>query len=378
VNAVAQLPPALHAATADQPGARAALAAALAAPTHAFLFTGPSGTGKRAAARAFAAELLADEAPDPGEARRRALAEPSPHPDLAWLEPPGNQHLVDQVRERVIAAAAFRPFEGERRVFVIAAAEAMADESQNALLKTLEEPAPFAHLILITSEPEALLETVRSRCQPVPFVGLSPEVAEARLAERVPQAGDDERRAAARLAGGDLRRAERLLSESGRELRQRSEACVAAALAGELDAAPWAELLAAAHREGELAGSRARELVAEAAERQGAPPRRAAREAEEAGRRASRRARTDALDLGLALICARLRDLAAVGEEAPDLVLGSDRLDELREAAEGVDPLRARRAAELAMDTRRRLRVNVNEELALEALLFRVESLLNG
>ena len=72
----------------------------------------------------------------------------------------------------MIRAASYRPFEGSRRVFVVEAAEAMRDESQNALLKTLEEPPGFAHLILLSSEPEALLETISSRCQPVDFAPL--------------------------------------------------------------------------------------------------------------------------------------------------------------------------------------------------------------
>ena len=121
-------------------------------------------------------------AEDPDDARRRALLDPSPHPDLVWLAPRGAQHLVEEVRERVIRAAAYRPFEGGKRVFVVEAAEAMRDESQNALLKTLEEPPDFVHLILLSSEPEALLETIASRCQPVDFAPLSPEVLEAELA----------------------------------------------------------------------------------------------------------------------------------------------------------------------------------------------------
>src|SRR6476620_740242 len=152
------LPEALREATEHQPRARLALGAALSSgPTHAYLFRGPRGAGKRAAARAFAAELLAGAADEPEDARRRALLDPSPHPDLVWLAPRGAQHLVEEVREQVIRAAAYRPFEGGRRVFVIEAAEALRDESQNALLKTLEEPPPFAFLILLTAEPELLL-----------------------------------------------------------------------------------------------------------------------------------------------------------------------------------------------------------------------------
>ena len=152
---------ALEEATEHQGRARVALTAGLAhGPSHAYLFRGPRGSGKRAAARAFAAEILADGADDPDDARRRALLDPSPHPDLVWLAPRGAQHMVDEVRERVIRASAYRPFEGEHRVFVVEAAEAMRDESQNALLKTLEEPPSFVHLILLTSEPDGLLETI--------------------------------------------------------------------------------------------------------------------------------------------------------------------------------------------------------------------------
>jgi DNA polymerase-3 subunit delta' len=377
------VPEALAAATEHQPAAGAALASALAgSPSHAYLFAGPPGSGKRAAGRAFAAELLADGAPDPAEARRRALASPSPHPDLVWLEPPGNQHLVEDVRERVIAAAAYRPFEGNRRVFVIAAAEALAEESQNALLKTLEEPAPFAHLILISAEPEALLETVRSRCLHVGFSSLSPALAAERLRETHPEASGEELAAAARLAGGDLVRARLLLSDEGRALRLAAEACARGARRARLDDAPWRELLDSAEATGEAAAAesdaRSAALAAEAGEEQGPAARRRQRDAAEAAKRAARRARTAALDLGLALIGAWLRDLAAVAEGAPELVLAADRAAELGEDAEGLDPRRARRAAELVLDTRRRLQVNVAEELALEALLFRVEFVLTN
>src|SRR6476661_10965020 len=172
----------LETATEHQGRARVALTAALAGdPSHAYLFRGPRGAGKRAAARAFAAEILASAADDPDDARRRALRDPSPHPDLVWLTPRGAQHLVEEVRERVIRAAAYRPFEGGKRVFVVEAAEALRDESQNALLKTLEEPPDFVHLILLTAEPAMLLETITSRCQPIDFAPLPPKAVEAQL-----------------------------------------------------------------------------------------------------------------------------------------------------------------------------------------------------
>ena len=93
-------------------------------------------------------------------------------------------------------------------------------------------------------------------------------------------------------------------------------------------------------------------------------------------RRTERRARTQTLDLGLALCCAWYRDLAAISSGADDVVLNTDRLEQLAEDADGLDPANARAAVEWVLDTRRRLRVNVSEELALEALWLRLTAAL--
>jgi len=362
----------LAAVTEHQGRARVALSAALeAGPSHAYLFRGPRGAGKRAAARAFAAEILATGAADPADARRRALLDPSPHPDLVWLAPRGAQHLVDEVREKVIRAAAYRPFEGSRRVFVVEAAEAMRDESQNALLKTLEEPPPFAHLILLSSEPEALLETVASRCQPVEFAPLPAAVLEAELAGE--GAAAEEAAAAARLALGDLERGRLLLSGPGRELRGQAEACVAAALRGEVSGAPWSGLLEGAEAAGAEAEAATREALEAEAE---AGQKRTAREISEQAKRAGRRRRTEVLDLGLELCALWLRDLGTVAAGAEEVAFNRDRLAELRAQAAGFDLARARRGAEAVQETRRSLDLNVSEQLALEALFFRLAQLL--
>lgn len=344
-----------------QPRARAALSAALSSgPSHAYLFRGPRGAGKREAARAFAAEILAMGAADPDDARRRALLDPSPHPDLTWLAPRGAQHLVEEVRERVIRAASYRPFEGERRVFVIEDAEAMRDESQNALLKTLEEPPEFAHLILLIAEPAALLETVASRCQPVEFAPLPAEVVEAGLAGT---GSPQELAAAARLSAGDLDRARFLLSEGGRSLRK-----VASTLDRE-----WRKVLDLAEAAGEEAGDATRRALEADAE---AGVKRSAREITDEAKRVGRRRRTEVLDLALGLNAAWFRDLAALASGAEDAVFNLDRLEELRAQAAGLDPAAFRRAAEQVQDTRRRLDLNVSEELALEALGFRLAAVL--
>ncbi|MEX0972935.1 MAG: hypothetical protein WDZ46_06720 [Solirubrobacterales bacterium] len=372
-----------------------ALAAALkAGPSHAYLFRGPPGSGKRAAARAFAAEILAAAAEDGEDARRRALLDPSPHPDLVWLAPKGAQHMVEEVRERVIRASAYKPYEGGKRVFVVEAAEAMRDESQNALLKTLEEPPEFVHLILLTAEPAALLETIASRCQPVDFAPLPVEAVEAALRGSGGAEGGEPGRdapavaevaAAARLSAGDVELARLLLSEPGRKLRGEAEGFAAAALAGE-DAGPaWRAMLKSAEAAGEEAEAAAREALEEEKE---AGMKRSARDIADAAKRAGRRRRTELLDLGLRLTAAWFRDLGAVAAGAADLAHNRDRVDALRAqagahtespgGAQGVAPGldRARRAVELVEDTRRRLDLNVSEELALEALSFRLAAVL--
>ncbi|MEZ5155756.1 MAG: hypothetical protein R2718_06575 [Solirubrobacterales bacterium] len=372
------LPETIAAATAEQPGAQAALAAALRrGPAHAYTFVGPSGTGKAAAARAFAGELLAAGAADPGEARRRALADPSPHPDLTWIAPPGNQHLVEEIRAGVIGAVAYRPFEGERRVFVIEAADAMAEESQNALLKTLEEPPAYAHLILITAEPAALLETVQSRCTAIRFGPLPPESLERRLAAELPGHDGEELSALAALSGGDLGRALLLGSPTGARIRAHAETSARSAIAGELAERPWADLVALAGESGKQRAERVRDAARERADEfgKGRDAARVRREGEEAAKRADRRARTDAIDLGLALVAAWFADVAAVGEGAGDAIRNVDRREPLEADARRLDSFAARRAAELAMGTRRRLQVNVNEDLALDALFHRVAAL---
>lgn len=357
-------------AIACQPRATMALEAALeSGPSHAYLFRGPRGSGKRELARVFAAEILAGAAEDGEEARRRALMDPSPHPDLVWLRPTGAQHMVEEVRERVIRASAYRPYEGGKRVFVVEAAEAMRDESQNALLKTLEEPPGFVHLILLSSEPAALLETIVSRCQPVDFAPLPADAVEAEL-----QGDPEEVKAAARLSDGDVELAKLLMTDVGRALR---------AQAIEVD---WKAMLKSAEQAGEEAEAAAQEAL-EAEKEAGL--KRSARDIADEAKRTGRRRRTELLDLGLRLLATWYRDLAATAAGAPDLAHNSDRLADLEAAATRLSQVAprsgaqspavsaARQAAELVQDTRRRLDLNVSEELALEALSFRLTAVLD-
>jgi DNA polymerase III subunit delta' len=356
------------------PHARAVLTPALppaGAPSHAYLFHGPSGTGKRTVARAFAAALLTDGARDPsGVAERIAHGT---HPDLTWVTPSGAaEMLVGDIEEPVVAAATRTPFESSRRVFVIEGADAMNDQAANRMLKTLEEPPPFVHLVLLTDRREDVLATIVSRCQAVRFDPLPP----VRIAARLEGVEPERARACARLALGDARLAARLAGEEGRALRAGAEDFVRSALRGATRERRWIEMLDVAKAAGAAAGEAEEERLAGELELVPSKERkRFEREGLDARRRIERRARTQALDLTLRLAELWLRDVLCVAEGVPECVYAVDRLAELTHDAQGGAGAFLRSAIELVQDTRLRLSLNVSEELALEALSYRVEAI---
>jgi DNA polymerase-3 subunit delta' len=363
------------------PHARSVLAAAIDAgrPSHAYLFHGPGGAGKREVARAVAAELLSEGAANPDSARARVQT--GAHPDLTWVVPSGaHEMLVSDIHAPVIAAASKTPFESRRRVFVIERVDELSDEAANRMLKTLEEPASFVHLILLTDRLGEVLPTIRSRCQLVRFE--PPNVD--RLAGELEALGigPETARAAVALALQDADRARELAGEEGRALRAAAERFARAAVAGQMaQQRPWNDLLAAVRARGDAAGA-ALEAQAEAELELTARKERKRVEGEwaERGRRARRRASTAALDLALQLVSLWFADLACLAWGAEDLIRNGDRADELREdaSADGVaNAQRLRMAIELVEDTRLRFALNVSEELACEALGYRLESALS-
>jgi DNA polymerase III subunit delta' len=355
------------------PHAAAVLGAALSEggrPAHAYLLHGPAGTGKREAAREFAAELLARDVNDAGGARLRAMH--GSHPDLTWVSPSGAHEMLRRdVDESVVSAAARTPFEARHRVFVLERADTMNDEAANALLKTLEEPPHYVVLLLLTDRITQVLPTIASRCQPVRF---DPPPAD-KLAERLQSRGvaPEQAQACARLGLGDGERALALALGDGPALRARAEAFARSPATDR----PWRPMLDTAR----AAGGQAREAVEAAlADELEYLPRKEhkRRESEytERARRAERRAETGALDQALQLVGLWYRDLACVVAGAPELAYHSDRLQQLEQDAQGRDPVALRRAVDLVEDTRARLALNVSYELACEALAYRLDETL--
>jgi DNA polymerase-3 subunit delta' len=179
-----------------QEGAVALLRGALAAGKvgHAYAFVGPAGSGRRATALAFAAELVA-----PGDARQLERIRRGAHPDVRVIEPtPAESNpkgplgiRIGDVRE-LGRLAALCPFEAPVKVFVVDEAQRMTLATPQAFLKTLEEPPARTVLILVLPHARALPATILSRCQIVRFAPLGGAGRVALLPE-----GDDERRAPA-------------------------------------------------------------------------------------------------------------------------------------------------------------------------------------
>jgi DNA polymerase III subunit delta' len=264
-------------------------------------------------------------------------------------------------------------------VFVIEAAGTMNDQAANRMLKTLEEPASFVHLILLAEHLQDVLPTIASRCQPVRFDPLTVGQLQQRLLGGNGAGFDGQRiqaGACARLSGGDGELAHMLMGEDGKALRTGVERFVRGALAGRSEERGWGELLTAAKQAGEQAAAQAGERIRSEAELlPSSERRRHEREGSDVVRRAERRARSAALEQGLRLVELWLRDAWCLCVGTPELVLAIDRKEELLADATGRDPNSLLRGIELVADTRLRLALNVSEELALEALAYRLEAL---
>jgi DNA polymerase-3 subunit delta' len=210
------------------------------------MFAGPSGVGKRLVALTTAQALNctspvplalpgSSASPTPDDldacgscpACRRILR--GLHPDVVLVSPGETGSIkIEQARD-IVDRAAYRPFEGRRRVVIVDTADALVPGAQHALLKTLEEPPSASVFVLVTARPDVLLPTVRSRCPRLPFRPLSVE----EVAEALTRQGrsDEEARSVAATAGGSIGRALEARAEDVVEARHTAARVLAQAAA---------------------------------------------------------------------------------------------------------------------------------------------------
>ncbi len=175
---------------------------------HAFLFHGEDRIGKLLTARVLAQAVNCEASPPPdppdacGACRSCRQIESGAHPDVTILTATGAKGETDYTRE-IESRFIYRPLIGRLKVVILDNADLLRREAANALLKTIEEPPPDSLIVLVSSRPEALLPTIRSRCQEIRFAPLALDVVEAAVRQ---QRGlsDHDARFLAVLSGGRL------------------------------------------------------------------------------------------------------------------------------------------------------------------------------
>ena len=172
---------------------------------HAYLFEGPDGIGKRLMALAFARVLLCQNGTSCGNCSACLKVDHHNHPDIHLLEADGTTLKIDQIRT-LQRELSLHPLEGKYKICLIDGAEHFTTGAANALLKTLEEPQPGTLIILLTTQPEKLLPTVRSRCQRLPFSPLPKQQLATILTQKL-DLSDTEATILAALSEGSFKKA---------------------------------------------------------------------------------------------------------------------------------------------------------------------------
>ncbi len=343
--------------------------------SHANLFIGPPGAGKKTAARALACALFCDDG-GCGACRTCTRVKKGLHPDVHVVQPEGAaSYMVEQIRQ-VIHDVHLKPVEADTKIYIVESAEMFNDGSANAFLKTLEEPPDNVVIILLAVSYDSVLPTIASRCRVVRFQRIPPATAQALLIERT-GAQPDEARAALAATGGVMARAVEFLESPTRrqarthmlstlkDLRYMDAHDVLGAAKGLLSAvkAPLEDMKivhAEEVREREefvgksggkdLADRQKRELTAR--EREGV---------------------AEVLNITESW----LRDCLAISQGVGDLAANTDVFDAMEEVGAVITPAAASRALESVSRARRRISYNVSPQLAVEAMLFDIQEVLN-
>lgn len=370
-----------------QEGATAFLSRAVPQPHHAYLFSGPEGSGKRLAMRAYAAALLCADG-GCGQCRACRLALGERHPNMSVLEPTGPDILVGKdaadpnTARGFVRGAHLTPPEPGRKVMVVLQADRLRTEAADVLLKVLEEPPGDTVFILLSARTTDLPDTIRSRCQEIAF----PPLAESFVVETLVRegVGEDRARLASRLSGANVGRARRIaVDERGLVFRDAALAAAARATRGPGGALGAAEDLAAAAKE--FRQRLSEEIEGELSpfmDERGKPEeafRGVVRRLQERHERRLRRAEREFLDWSLLALAAAFRDAVVVRSGAGLGLRVNLDLD-------GAPPFDGRgewtaSSAALAMGAVEEARAdladetNLNARLVLERLFLRLASL---
>ncbi len=172
---------------------------------HAYLFEGPDGIGKRLIALALARALLCQDRTGCGDCTSCRKVDHNNHPDIHLLDADGLSIKIDQVRA-LQHELSLKPLEGQYKVCLIDGADHLIPAAANALLKTLEEPQKNTVIILLSNRPESLLDTIRSRCQRLPFQRLPKHHLAEVLANRL-DLGETDATILAALSDGSFKKA---------------------------------------------------------------------------------------------------------------------------------------------------------------------------
>ena len=363
-------------------GELSAAATDSAAMTHAWLFTGPPGSGRSVAARAFAAAL---QCPEHGcghcQACRTVLA--GTHPDVREVVPEGLSISVSEMRA-LVQIAARRPSTGNWQIVVIADADRLTEGAANALLKAVEEPTQRTVFLLCapSDHPDDVPVTIRSRCRLVPLRTPPAPAIAAVLASRD---GIDSGTAdwAASVCGGHVGRARRLARDADARTRREQVLGIPLALRGFGEVFTAADdLIGSAEAEAaDVAGSRdaaEREALSVAmgaggtgkgvaAAQRGAKA--AERELERRQKSRATRSQRDALDRALVDLAGFYRDVLAARLGATVPLTHPDRTGEARQAAKSWSPESTLRRLEAVLGCREALELNVKPRIAVEAML---------
>jgi DNA polymerase-3 subunit delta' len=352
--------------------------AAAAGMTHAWLFTGPPGSGRSLAARAFAAALLCDRQ-GCGECSSCRQVAAGAHADLLLVRPDGLSYGVRQTRDLVLKAAA-SPVYGRWRIVLFEDADRCTEQAANALLKAIEEPAPRTVWLLCAPYADDLPTTIRSRCRLVTLVSpRTSAVTEVLEREGIPA---ERARAAALAAQGHIGRARRLATDE-EAARRRAEVLRVPGLVGSLGDAlrAAAGLVKAAGAEAAAATEELDEPEREALRRafgEGSTGKGVAtalrggagalRDLEDRQKSRATRLKRDALDRALLDLAGFYRDVLAIQLGASVELANEVRRDELQKQAAAAGPGDTVRKVEAIMRCRQRLEANVAPLLAVEEL----------